>query len=240
MVSMDEIAPNIYRLNAAVPESPVSYSLFLINDDQPTLVETSFTSLFEEFRTQVARIIDPSRLRYLVVPHLEADECGSLNKFLAIAPQAQAVCSPIGGLSSMRDYSARSPLIIDDKTELDLGQYKLKFLLTPYVHQWDSMLAFETTGKVLFSSDLFIQPGAGKPWTDQDLSESMVHIYQMTGILPSKTHLDAALDQIEAVAPKTIACHHGSVIGAQIPRYIRALREMPVTGIVKMNPMAGY
>jgi flavorubredoxin len=240
LVSLDEVAPDVYRINAVVPNSPVTFSLFLINDDQPTLIETGFGSLFEEFRAQIARVVDPSRLRYLVVPHLEADECGSLNKFLALAPEAQTVCSPIGAVSSMMDYSTRPPLIVDRSSEIDLGRHKLRFLLTPYVHQWDSMLAFETTHQTLFSSDLFIQPGVGKALTDEDVSESMVQIYQSTGILPSKAHLDAALDQIEVVSPKTVACHHGSVIGSAIVTYIKALREMPVTGIVKSNPMAGY
>lgn len=236
MATIAEVAPDIYRVNVATPGSPVTTSFFVIKDDQPTLVETGYRRLFDESLAAVKRLIDPAGLRYIVVPHLEGDECGALNHFLAQAPNAQPVCSPIGVLT-LSDVADRAVLPVDEDSLLDLGRHRLRFLVTPYVHQWDSMLAYDETTRTMFTSDVFIQPGPGPAVTDADLTEEMLAVYRMVGIFPSRAHLDAALDKIEAVSPATLACHHGSVVGSKVASYIRALRENDVTGVTAWNPM---
>ncbi|HXG35833.1 MAG TPA: hypothetical protein VNL15_02580, partial [Dehalococcoidia bacterium] len=173
----------------------------------------------------------------IVVPHFEGDESGALNKFLSIAPNAQAVCSPIGALTNLADFAIREPLAVDEEQFLDLGQHRLGFLITPYVHQWDSLLAYDQSSATVFTSDVFIQPGPGPATTDGELIEEMLAVYKMVGIFPSREHLDSALNKIEALSPKVLACHHGSVVTGKIPAYIRALRENDVTGLTEWNPM---
>jgi flavorubredoxin len=240
MASIAEVASDIYRVNIEVPGSPVTYSFFVINDEQPTLIQTGFRRTFDESLEAVKQVIDPTRLRYIVVPHFEGDECGALNHFLGQAPHAEAVGSPIGVRTSLSDFAIRDPLAVDEKTVLDLGRHRLRFLITPYVHQWDSLLAFDETTGTVFTSDVFITPGAGPAVTDQDRTEEMLATYRMVGIFPSRAHLEVALDKIEALKPRTLACHHGSVIDGKIEPYFRALREHDVTGVTEWNPMRGY
>lgn len=239
MATVAEVAADIYRINVEAPGSPVSFSFFVIDDEQPTLIQTGFGRMFNESIEAVKQVIDPTRLRYVVVPHFEGDECGALNHFLGQAPHAEAVGSPIGVLTNLSDFALRPPVAVDDETVLDLGQHKLRFLITPYVHQWDSLLAYDETTRTVFTSDVFITPGSGPAVTDQDRTEEMLATYKAIGIFPSREHLDAALDQIEAVNPKTLACHHGSVIDGNIQRYFKALRENDVTGVTAWNPMRG-
>jgi flavorubredoxin len=235
MAAVAEIAEDIFRINLELPESPVTYSFFVIRDEEPALVETSFKSTFPDSLEAVRQVIDPARLRHIIIPHLESDESGALNSFLEVAPQATPVCSPIGVLTQS-DYAARPPQPVDDSSVLVLGQHRLRFLTTPYVHQWDSMLAYDETTGTLFSSDLFIQPGTGPALVDEDRTDAMVGLYSRIGILPSRPHLDAALDKIEALQPRTLACHHGSVLGARIDAYITALRDFQIT-CVDWNPL---
>src|SRR5215217_3096056 len=91
-----EIAPDVFRISVYPPGAPVSFGCFLIRDELPAMVETGFNSMFDPIHDAVRRLIDPSTLRYLIVPHFEMDECGALNQFLAIAPHAEPVCSPLG------------------------------------------------------------------------------------------------------------------------------------------------
>jgi flavorubredoxin len=239
LVSIEEVAPDIYRINAALPDRPITFSFFLIKDDQPTLVEAGFGRLFGETLEAVKRVIDPAKLRYIVVPHWEGDECGALNRFLEVAPHAQPVCSPIGA-SSTTDFAIRAPQVVEEGQVLALGQHKLRFLITPYVHTWDSLLAYEESTGTMFSSDVFMQPGSGPATIDRDLTDKMLASYRLVGIFPSRQHLNAALDKIEPLNPRVLACHHGSVITGQISAYIRALREHDVTGVTSYNPMRGY
>jgi flavorubredoxin len=240
MATVTEVATDIYRVNIEVPHSPVTFSFFVIKDDQPALVQTGFSCLFEESLAAVQRIIDPAQLRYIVVPHFEGDECGALNRFLALAPHARPVCSPIGAITNIGDFAIREPLVVDEAQQLDLGQHRLAFLITPYVHQWDSLLAYDETTRTLFSSDLFIQAGSRPPMTDRDITDEMLAVYRIIGIFPSRVHLNTALDKIETLNPAVLACHHGSVVTGQVPAYIRALRENDVTGLTMWNPMRAY
>ena len=110
MATVTEIADGVYRINVVIPGRRVTYSLFLINDHEPTLVETSFGRVFDEVKQAVGKVLDPREIRHIVVPHFEADECGALNLFLEAAPNAQPVCSPIGAATNLGDFSIRQPM----------------------------------------------------------------------------------------------------------------------------------
>ncbi len=235
---IDEVAAGTFRINMVLPGSPVTYSFFLIRDEQPTLVETGFKRAFPMTLDAVSRLVDPAALRYIVVPHLEGDECGALNRFLEAAPHAVPVGSPVGVVTNLADFAIRDPMAVDESSTLDLGAHRLRFLITPYVHQWDSMLAWDETTRTLFSSDVFISPGDGPALAAGDETDAMVAAYRQVGIFPSRAHLDAALDKIEALAPATLACHHGSVKASAVPAYLTTLREADVIGVTAWNPMA--
>ena len=232
MAAVDEIAPDIFRINVTRTDSAISYSFFLMRGEEPVLVETSFGQLFGELRDAVASLVDPATIRHIVVPHFEADECGSISQFLAVAPRAEILCSRTGA-RSLADFTGHMPRTVSDGEVVEVGDRRLRFLITPYVHTWDSLLAFEETTGTLFSSDLFMQPGYGPAVTDRDLTDQMVSQYRQTGIMPSAAHLQAALDKVEPLDVRRIACHHGSTLdGPVVPRYIQALRENDVTAVV--------
>jgi flavorubredoxin len=193
--------------------------------------------VFDEVLDAVATVLDPSTVRHVVIPHFEGDECGGLNLFLEAAPHAVPACSPIGANTSIPDFSIREPVRVDENTILDLGQHKLRFLVTPYVHAPDSLLAYDEMTGTLFSSDLFLQPGTGPALTDRDISEETVAYTRSLGLFPSQAHLVAALDKIEALGPVTLACHHGTVKAGQVPTYLQAFREHNVTGLPPADPV---
>ena len=233
MATVTEIAEDVYRINVVLPGRRVAVSLFLINDDLPTLVETSFGRVFDEVKEAVGKVLDPRELRYIIVPHFEGDECGALKKFLDIAPNAVPVCGPTGA-SSVGDFAEKDPQTVADGEVLSIGSRRLRFILTPYVHLWDSLVVYEETQGVLYSSDMFMQPVEGPPTTDQDLSDQMVQSDMLGGLMPSRRHLPSALPMVEPLLSetpgiKTVACHHGSVLTGSLTPYFKALRENDVT-----------
>ncbi len=230
--TVTEVGSDIFRISIYPPGSPVSFGCFLIRDEAPTMVETGLRGMFGLVHDAVRRLIDPVKLRYLVVPHFEMDECGSLNQFLALAPQAEAVSSPVGGLVTLKDFSERAPKIVGNDATLSIGKKDLRFVLAPWVHYWDSMFVYDETDRTLFSSDLFMQPGDREPIASEDRSAEVVDFCRFSGILPSQKHLSAALDRIELLNVQTLACHHGSVLTGDPTRYYRALRENAVGDVV--------
>lgn len=113
-----------------------------------------------------------------------------------------------------------------DGEVLDLGRHKLRFLETPHVHHWDSMMLYEETSGSLFPSDLYIQPGPQPAVVDADLGADMCALYREVGIFAHEEPVRRVVDRIEALSPRWMhAMHGGSLTEEAIPRYTRALRE---------------
>ena len=61
----------------------------------------------------MAKVLDPARLRWVSWSHFESDECGALNDWLSIAPNAHPVCGMVGALVNVNDFSSRPARIVD-------------------------------------------------------------------------------------------------------------------------------
>ena len=224
-VTTTEIAPDVFRLSVTPPDAPVSFGCFLIRDDRPAMVETGLRQLYPLVREAVAQLVDLESLQYLIVPHFEMDECGSLNEFLAEAPEAEVVSSAVGAAVTLPDFTDAKPRAMANDETLVLGRKTLRFVLAPWVHYWDSLVVYDETDRLLFSSDLFMQTGDREPLTDEDRSAEVRECARFFGLLPSQAHLNQLLDRIEPLAIDTLACHHGSVLQGDPSPYYQAMRE---------------
>ena len=95
--NLHEIAPGIYRINTPVeiPGGPgFNFNQYLVADDEPLLFHTGPRRMFPLVAEAIGKVLPLERLRYVAFSHFEADECGSLNDFLAAAPAAVPVCEP--------------------------------------------------------------------------------------------------------------------------------------------------
>ncbi len=227
MADVHEIADGIYRISSFGAAAPVAFTEFLIKDERPLLFHTGPKALFPETLEAVKKIMDPAALRYVSWSHLESDECGALNEFLQAAPQAEPVHGQIGVMLSVGDFSNRPVRAMADGDVLDLGQKKLRFLVTPHVpHAWDAILVFEETTGTLFVSDLFTQFGKPAPVTESDLIEqSMDALRQLPGYLPIGAHTATVFDRLESLQPKVLAGHHSPVYVGDAVQALRDLRR---------------
>lgn len=212
-----EIAPNLFRISTFHPEFAIQFNQFLITDDEPFLMHTGMKKMFAATLGGVASVLDPAKLRWIGFSHFESDECGALNEWLKIAPQAQAVCSFVGAVVMVNDFADRPPRALSDGEILQLGRHRLQFLYTPHVpHGWDAGLFFETAERTLLCSDLFFHPGDPEPLTESDvLGRARESIQQsLSGPLahdmPYTAHTDATLRRLAELNPQTLALMHGS------------------------------
>ena len=227
-----EIAPDCYRISTFIPEINLQFNQFLIKDEEPLLFHTGMRSLFPAVREAVASIIDPSTIRWISFSHFEADECGSLNEWLQIAPAAQPVCSMVGALVSINDFSLRPARGMNDGETFDTGQHRFRFVQTPHVpHCWEAGLLFEETKGTLLCSDLFHQNGDVEAWTESDIidrSRETLIDYQASmfaNYMPYTKHTDGILQKLAALNPRTLAPMHGS---AYVGDGTKAIRDLAV------------
>lgn len=226
MSEVHEIADGIYRISSFGPQAPVECTQFLIKDERPLLFHTGARGLFPDTLEAVRKVVDPADLRYISWSHLESDECGALNEFLAIAPDAEPVHGSIGGMIGINDFCDRPAKIMVDGSVLELGQKRLRFLITPHVpHAWDAIMVFEETTRTLFVSDLFTVFGKPPATTEGDLVEqSIAALRELPGYLPIGPHTAGVFDRLEALEPKVLAGHHSSAITGNAAQALRNLR----------------
>ena len=231
-MSVTEIAPDCYRISTYIPEIDLQFNQFVIKDEEPLLFHTGMRSLFPAVHEAVASIIDPAKLRWISFSHFEADECGSLNEWLQIAPNAQPVCSMVGAMVSVNDFALRPAKGMVDGETFETGQHRFRFVQTPHVpHCWEAGLLFEETKGTLLCSDLFHQGGDVEALTESDVIErarKTLVDYQaspLANYMPYTKHTDGIMQKLAALNPRTIAPMHGSAFsggGAQ------ALRDLAV------------
>lgn len=231
-MAITEIAPNVYRLSTYIPEIDLQFNQFLVKDDEPLLFHTGMKALFPVVREEVAGIIDPSLIRWIGFSHFEADECGSLNEWLQLAPAAQPVCSIVGALVSINDFALRPARGMADGETIVTGKHRFRFLQTPHVpHCWEAGLLFEETNGALFCSDLFHQCGNVEPLTESDVlgrARQTLIDYQagpLANYMPYTKNTDGILQGLADLKPRTIAPMHGS---AYIGDGERAIRDLAV------------
>lgn len=228
MVKIDQIVDGIYRICSVPPgKSPVGFNQFLIDDERPTLIHTGFYEAYDTVRSAVAQVLDPKRLAYVVLAHFEADECGGMDRFLSEAPDSVLVASELSAGVNLAHWNYRGAVKgMRDGSVLDTGRHRLRFLETPHVHHWDSMMIFEETTASLFPADLFIQPGDQPAVITEDLSAEMIATYRAIGIFAHEDPVRQVVDRVARLDPKWIhPMHGGSFEQALTPRFYRALRE---------------
>ena len=211
---IDEIAPDIYRISTGVSDiaGGFSFNRYLIKDDAPLVFHTGPRRLFEATRDAIETVMPAHRLRYIAFSHFEADECGALNEFLAVAHDAVPVCSGVGAMTSIGDIADRTPSVMTDGATLNLGRHELRWLDTPHLpHGWDCGYFFDTTSRTLFCGDLFTQPGSDTPaLTERDILEPSEAMRGMFDYFAHGRDTGALIEKMAATQPKTLACMHGS------------------------------
>jgi flavorubredoxin len=229
-MAIEEIAPDLYRISTYAPGIDLQFNQFLVKDDEPLLFHTGMKSLFPSVLEAVSSLIEPSSIRWVGFSHFEADECGSLNEWLQMAPAAKPVCSMVGALVSINDFAIRPALGMTDGEVLKTGKYRFRFAQTPHVpHCWEAGLLFEETNGTLLSSDLFHQNGDVEPLTESDVIERVRKTlvdYQagpFANYMPYTKHTDSILQNLAEFKPRTIAPMHGSAYVGDGERAIRDL-----------------
>jgi flavorubredoxin len=158
MYTHEEIAPGVYQFRFFDAARGIGFNQYLIAAEQPALVSMGGMPTFEALWGALGAVLEPAGLRYLVVPHFEADEGGALAAFLARCAAARPVCAAVAARQITGFGLCPDPLVVKEGERLDLGSDGLRFVFVPWeMHLWEGIVAVEERHGVLFSSDLFGQ-----------------------------------------------------------------------------------
>lgn len=212
---IDEIGAGVYRLSVfvtdAAPPAGFTYNHFLFAGDEPLLFHCGKRKMFPLVSAAVARVMPVERLRWLGFGHFEADECGSMNEWLAAAPAAQLAHGMVGCRVSVSDMADREPRVLSDGEVIDIGGKRFRYIDTPHVpHGWDAGVMFEETTGTLLCGDLFTRVGNGPAITESDIIEQSItseSLFHYTSLGPTT---GSTVRNLAALKPKVLAAMHGS------------------------------
>ena len=228
---IDEVADGIFRLSTFVPgiAAPAGFTFnqFLVLGDEPLMFHTGLRKMFALNRDALARILPPERLRWIAYGHFEADECGAMNEWLAVAPEAQPAHGQTGVMVSLNDFADRAPRVLADGEVIDLGGGKrVRFIDTPHTpHGWDAGVLYEEATGTLMCGDLFTQLGDGPALTTGDVVGPAIageDLFRYSSLNPG---MGATLRRLSGLAPRTLALMHGPSFAGDGGAALRALAD---------------
>ena len=227
---VDEIADGIYRLSTFVaeigPPAGFVFNQFLVLGDEPLLFHTGPRRMFPLVRDAVGRLVRPERLRWISFGHYEADECGSMNEWLALAPAAEVAHGATGCGVSLNDMADRPPHMLADSEVIDLGGKRVRYLDTPHTpHGWDAGLLYEESTGTLMCGDLFTQLGDGPALIDGDIVGPAIAAEDLFNYSSLNPTMGATIRGLAALELRTLALMHGPSFAGDGATALHALAD---------------
>jgi flavorubredoxin len=212
--TVDEVADRIYRLSTCIPDAApggFTFNQFLVDADEPLLFHTGPRRMFPLVSGAIASILPVDRLRWIGFGHVESDECGSMNEFLAAAPRAQVAHGAVGCMVSLDDLCDRAPRPLADGEVIDLGGRRVRHIDTPHVpHNWESRVLFEEVTGTLFCGDLFTHTGDGPAVTYGDIVGPAIAAEEIFRASALSAATGTTIRGLVSLQPRTLALMHGS------------------------------
>ena len=226
--NLHEVAPGIHRINTPVANpdgSKFNFNQYLALDDEPLLFHTGPRRMFPLVAEAIGKLVPLERLRWVAFSHYEADECGSLNDFLAAAPHAVAVASPVAVMVSVSDIAIRPPRALADGEVLRTGRRAFKWLDAPHVpHAWENGFLMELETKTLLCGDLFTMgESIDGAITERDILGPSEAFRAPMDYYAHSPQTAATLEKLAREHPQVLAVMHGSAYRGDGAALLRAL-----------------
>jgi flavorubredoxin len=228
---ISEIADGIYRLSTYVPDiappAGFTFNQFLVLGDEPLMFHTGLRKMFPVNRDALGRIMPTERLRWIAFGHFEADECGAMNEWLTVAPQAAPAHGQTGCMVSLNDFADRPPRVLTDGEVVNLGGGKrVRFIDTPHTpHGWDAGVLYEESTRTLMCGDLFTQLGNDRALTEGDVVGPAIAAEDLFKYSCLNPGMGATIRSLANLAPHTLAIMHGPSFTGDGAAALRALAD---------------
>ena len=181
-----QLAENVYWVGAVdwttrdfhgySTERGTTYNAFLIIDEKVTLIDTVKKPYRSELMHRIHSIVDPKKIDYLVVNHVEMDHSGSIPEVIEAINPEKVICSKMGQKALVQHFHRPDwPFhVVAPGEELSLGKRTLSFLETRMLHWPDSMFTYLKEDQILFTSDAFGEHIATSERFDDEVNQDVL------------------------------------------------------------------
>lgn len=212
MARISEVGKDTFQVCTYIAEMDFPVNQYLVVGDEPLLFHAGMRGIFDGVRAAVAEVIDPASLRWIGFGHVEADECGAMNEWLATAPDASVAFGELGCMLSIGDMALRQPRPLADGEILDAGSHRFRWIDTPHVpHGWEAGLLYDQDTRTLFCGDLFSGYGDPSPTTTDDILAAAIDAEDAMPSMSLHPGSGAVMRRLAALEIDALALMHGSV-----------------------------
>jgi len=215
-----------------------SYNNYLIVDEEPTLLDAVHLDFIHISIENIARILEPQKIKNIIINHIENDHATGLEKILEIVPDANVYMTEKGrkGLSKFINLSKYKVNTVKSGDILKIGKRTLQFIETPMMHWPDSMFTYIKEEKILISQDAFGQHIASVERFDDEfinnrsmdeLEDSVIDYYANILMLYGNV-IKAKIEEIKKseVEIEMIAPDHGVIWRSHIDKVLSLYSDM--------------
>ncbi|MEY2553311.1 MAG: hypothetical protein QOC57_1171 [Ilumatobacteraceae bacterium] len=231
-----EVADGVHQLTTHIAEMDFGLNQYLIAAEEPMIFHTGMRGLFPLVSAGISGVVPLETLRWVSFGHVEADECGAMNQFLAAAPGATVTQGMTGCMVSIGDLADRPPRPLSSGDVLDIGGHRMRWIDTPHVpHGWEAGVMFDETTGTLFCGDLFTRWGEYPATTADDVVGPAVASdakddYGSWSLRPDSA---AIVRQLAELDVSTLALMHGPAFTGDCPAALRDLADALDTRIAR-------
>ena len=156
-----------------------TYNAYLVMDEKITLFDTVKKPFVNDLICNISRIVDPKKIDYLVVNHVEMDHSGAAPEIIDLIQPEKVICSAMGKKTLIEHFHREDwPFeVVETGKTISLGSRTVQFIETRMLHWPDSMFSYLKEDRLLISSDAFGQHWATSQRFDDevDMEELLYH-----------------------------------------------------------------
>ncbi len=213
-------------------EFGTTYNSYLYKaGDKVILFETVKEKFFDDYLKELEKLVDVTKIDYLVVNHTEPDHAGSVQRLLELNPGLKVIATPtaISFLQNIVNGDFCS-IAVKDEQEMKIGSITLRFLHVPNLHWPDTMYTYIEEEQALVTCDSF-----GSHYSFDEILVSRVtnqedywkatKYYFDCIIGPFKPFMLQALERVRQLDVSMICTGHGPVLDTDIDKMYNTYEE---------------
>lgn len=212
---MVEISKNLYQFSAHIPFMHFTLHQYLLLAEEPVLISTGTMEQAKQILPEIKELLNEKELKYILIPHMESDECGGLPVFLKEYPNVITVCSELSA-RELPGYGYTGEIQVKKHGDILTGNgFSFKFIDYPSeVHLQNGIVFYEESRKIFFSSDLMLRFGDALGDTIDSSWKEEVEAINID-VIPNENKLAALKNNLQEIEPGFIAVGHGFCVNCK-------------------------
>lgn len=156
LIRLDDDRIRFFEAAWHIPEG-ITYNAYLIEANEGAILVDTWKAAYSDlFMDVLKEVSSPLSIKYVIVNHAEPDHTGSLPILLKDARDAKVIINVAGERVLKAKYDINNEIVrVEGTKTMNLLGEEISFLHVPWVHWPETMFAYQTRTKIMYTCDVF-------------------------------------------------------------------------------------